>query len=403
MRAAEDSGITLSSSEEQEFARLARQLPAGRYRVRPGALTPGEVNGIFGAILADSDDGPRRFESVGTLPEIFRRGVLRHKQGKLPTRANETSIGFVRGYLHGYIFAPKGSPRRILVEDNSATAQRATQRVPKRRAQRQRKRVGARNEQRCFLVLWRWEEALDQDGVEPSSSVGDHMRGVAPGDRLYVCAVHDNDLFALGMLEVTRSRTTRDLDTRRRYFRFEAVGRSAFGPFRLLPMGPTKWQLTFAHTKSRRLSRRGNIAFQVRARRQLTAESAALLDNVLGKALDTQRQLVNAFRKEARRMERSVSVLERDPRNRRAALRLYGLSCAICHMDMGEAYGNFAKECVEVHHLKPLAKAKQPRVPDSKDFRVLCPNCHRVLHRTEDPSDWRRLRRDVQRIGRLNA
>lgn len=45
---------------------------------------------------------------------------------------------------------------------------------------------------------------------------------------------------------------------------------------------------------------------------------------------------------------------ERDPKVRRAALKAYGFECMICGLRPLDVYGPSAKECLDVHHLKPL-------------------------------------------------
>lgn len=55
----------------------------------------------------------------------------------------------------------------------------------------------------------------------------------------------------------------------------------------------------------------------------------------------------------------------------------------------------------QVHHLKPLAQATESRIPKLDEFVVVCPNCHRALHKADDPSAWRWLRQELQRLRRL--
>lgn len=72
---------------------------------------------------------------------------------------------------------------------------------------------------------------------------------------------------------------------------------------------------------------------------------------------------------------------ERNPHNRREAIRLQGHKCKICGFDFNEIYGeDLANDYIEVHHLKPLSSGEQVINPE-KDLLPVCANCHRMLHR----------------------
>jgi hypothetical protein len=81
---------------------------------------------------------------------------------------------------------------------------------------------------------------------------------------------------------------------------------------------------------------------------------------------------------------------ERDPKVRANALAGRGAICEICRFDFAATYGEFARNCVEVHHLELLAGAGSKGVTTSlDDVLVVCPNCHRALHQFRDPGDWK--------------
>ncbi len=44
---------------------------------------------------------------------------------------------------------------------------------------------------------------------------------------------------------------------------------------------------------------------------------------------------------------------------------------------------------IEAHHLKPIAKlaGKVVELDAKNDFAVLCANCHRMIHRFEEPGN----------------
>lgn len=81
--------------------------------------------------------------------------------------------------------------------------------------------------------------------------------------------------------------------------------------------------------------------------------------------------------------------LERNRKLAEAAKRYHGHNCQACGFNFQAVYGTIGKGFIEAHHLRSLSKLKGTVVElDPKtDFAVLCPNCHRMIHRTEDPSD----------------
>ena len=85
---------------------------------------------------------------------------------------------------------------------------------------------------------------------------------------------------------------------------------------------------------------------------------------------------------EGARTSSVVSRYERDPRAREACLKEHGPTCVVCGMTFAKRYGPDTKDCIEVHHLAPLADiGKAHPVHLGKDLRPVCPNCHRVIHR----------------------
>ena len=79
---------------------------------------------------------------------------------------------------------------------------------------------------------------------------------------------------------------------------------------------------------------------------------------------------------------RVVNAYERSEKNRRAVLELQGFRCQSCGVLMEERYGKVAKDYIHVHHTKPLSEIGDEYTPDlTKDFAVLCPNCHAIAHR----------------------
>nr|WP_244996061.1 HNH endonuclease [Eubacterium callanderi] len=57
----------------------------------------------------------------------------------------------------------------------------------------------------------------------------------------------------------------------------------------------------------------------------------------------------------------------------------------ICGFDFEEKYGEYGKDFIEVHHIKPLSNMKNEEVINPEtDLVCVCPNCHRMIHRKRD-------------------
>ena len=84
----------------------------------------------------------------------------------------------------------------------------------------------------------------------------------------------------------------------------------------------------------------------------------------------------------------TVNAYERNPMARSKCIEHYGCACNICGIDFGEAYGEFAKGFIHVHHIVPIHEIGEEYVVDPiKDLIPVCPNCHAMLHtRLEDGS-----------------
>lgn len=238
-----------------------------------------------------------------------------------------------------------------------------------------------------YLVLWKWQEAEKIRGKVISRAWGRHSGGLKPGDRMFVWATHANELFLLGAIEVQQSGER------------WAKGRSLYGLFRIVPLKSVKWRLRFRsrHTASTKLSNETPIALQVRSRRQPTPKTVRLLENVLSSNLADDARAIRAIDGKLRTM--TLTKRERDPRIRAIALARRGDCCEVCGFNFAKWYGEFAKYCLEVHHLKPIAGAgAHGRTTTLEDVVVVCPNCHRALHRwSKGASDLKGFRRTCRK------
>lgn len=97
----------------------------------------------------------------------------------------------------------------------------------------------------------------------------------------------------------------------------------------------------------------------------------------------------------SRRIERSTKV-------RMGVLSKRAAVCEGCGLDPHIDYsfnGRPENVPLDVHHIAPLSgleegETKQYRIPD--DFFVLCPTCHRMIHKQDDPSDLTELKASIR-------
>ena len=89
----------------------------------------------------------------------------------------------------------------------------------------------------------------------------------------------------------------------------------------------------------------------------------------------------------------AVNVFERSRKARQKCIDHYGLNCAVCGFNFGEVYGEVGIGIIHVHHLKPLAEIDlEYKVDPVRDLRPVCPNCHAVIHSSDDPLPIDQLR-----------
>jgi len=80
-----------------------------------------------------------------------------------------------------------------------------------------------------------------------------------------------------------------------------------------------------------------------------------------------------------------TTLYERNPTNRRDAVKIHGTVCQACGFDFEKTYGEIGKDYIEVHHIKPLSEGEGPvKVNAETDLICVCANCHRMIHRRKD-------------------
>lgn len=120
-----------------------------------------------------------------------------------------------------------------------------------------------------------------------------------------------------------------------------------------------------------------------------TLPSAASIPDVDRGAIEANRQLITHLR-----IERApgLSKKKKSQFRREHEGRLF---CESCGGDFLQ-YGLYSNAVFEVHHRRPLGKAKPGMTTKMSDLAVLCSNCHRAIHRYVPVPGVRKLRADIR-------
>jgi 5-methylcytosine-specific restriction protein A len=124
----------------------------------------------------------------------------------------------------------------------------------------------------------------------------------------------------------------------------------------------------------------------------LSDQSAKLLTRKLGEdvaAAERERRFIEGERRAV-----MSSRVVRDPTLRLEAKKQWGLRCYCCGFDYEEFYGPAGKDLAIVHHVNPLGGGNgQARVITVADVRIVCADCHQILHRQDPPLDVDKLKK----------
>ncbi len=58
-----------------------------------------------------------------------------------------------------------------------------------------------------------------------------------------------------------------------------------------------------------------------------------------------------------------------------------GLRCTVCAFDIQVAYGSLGDGFIECHHTKPISEYVSGEQTKVTDLRLVCSNCHSMLHK----------------------
>src|SRR5450759_252567 len=93
--------------------------------------------------------------------------------------------------------------------------------------------------------------------------------------------------------------------------------------------------------------------------------------------------------------------IERNRTAAKQAKKSHGTRCQACDLDFEERYGAIGKGFIEAHHLRAIASLEEGvaiTYDVATDFAVLCANCHRMIHRSDDPSDLSLFKKNISAI-----
>jgi 5-methylcytosine-specific restriction protein A len=100
-------------------------------------------------------------------------------------------------------------------------------------------------------------------------------------------------------------------------------------------------------------------------------------------------QTTNSGQLEVKRYKLHLRI-DRNPLLALEAKRKRGYICEVCEFDFERDYGDVGQEFIEAHHIVPISELPENVniLLTSEDFRVVCANCHRMIHRPNAPKSF---------------
>lgn len=93
----------------------------------------------------------------------------------------------------------------------------------------------------------------------------------------------------------------------------------------------------------------------------------------------------------------TVNSYERNREARNKAIEIHGLNCVVCNINFENIYGEIGIGFIHVHHVIPLHKIDNTyQVNPEEDLVPVCPNCHAMLHRSNNPPTIEQLKDAVR-------
>lgn len=119
--------------------------------------------------------------------------------------------------------------------------------------------------------------------------------------------------------------------------------------------------------------------------------------NVPSVSTSTRRIKLASAEMEGKHIAREQVVIQRNRSARQKCIEYYHCRCAACGLSMAEKYGKIGDGVIEVHHLNPIHLFSDTHTVNYKeDLVALCPNCHTIIHKLEDPGDLDGLKQLIE-------
>ncbi len=81
----------------------------------------------------------------------------------------------------------------------------------------------------------------------------------------------------------------------------------------------------------------------------------------------------------------NVNKYERNRYARNSCIEHYGYNCIVCGFNFEQNFGKLGKDYIHVHHIKPISEIGKDYIVDPiKDLVPVCPNCHAMLHKSNN-------------------
>ncbi len=130
-----------------------------------------------------------------------------------------------------------------------------------------------------------------------------------------------------------------------------------------------------------------------------------IYDSITASTKETADELLEEFpsfvaETDLRKMRHHMRIERDDRKLIKEVKKRKGYVCECCGFDFEKVYGDIGKNYIEAHHKQPIHQLKGQviKLDAEKDFIVLCSNCHKMIHRLDDPSNLEDLKSKLTRI-----
>ena len=109
---------------------------------------------------------------------------------------------------------------------------------------------------------------------------------------------------------------------------------------------------------------------------------------------------IQTFQEKKRRRDNHIKYEGRLNNKDIKAIKEYlGYTCMACGLDPIKEYGEDKKGIMEAHHKNPYSEMNEGEIREVKpdDFFILCPNCHKLIHKLDSPNDLEELKKIVKK------